>query len=60
MSRGRQRLGGLGLFLLGAAMTAWEWKTALIDGYYHPKAASARAARCSSACVSVAMFDRIT
>lgn len=39
MSRGRQRLGGLGLFLLGAAMTAWEWKTALIDGYYHPKAA---------------------
>lgn len=39
ISRGRQRAGGLGLLLLGLAMTGWEWKTALGEGYYYPKAA---------------------
>lgn len=37
--RGRRRAGGLGLLLLGLAMTGREWKTALGEGYYYPKAA---------------------
>lgn len=37
--RGRQRAGGFGLLVLGVTMTAREWKTALGEGYYYPKAA---------------------
>jgi ABC-type Fe3+-siderophore transport system permease subunit len=38
MSRWKQQFGGLFIALIGAGFTAWTWRTALIEGYYYPKA----------------------
>jgi hypothetical protein len=38
MSRLKQQIGGIVMALIGAGFTAWNWRTALSDGYYYPKA----------------------
>jgi len=38
MPRWKQQLGGLFIALIGAGFTAWNWRTALNEGYYYLKA----------------------
>ncbi len=38
-SRKAQQIGGLFILLVSSGFIAWTWWTALVNGYYYPKAA---------------------